>query len=57
MKTPLGKLRLVANDEGLTRVDFSDVLTAPESECVETKILQQAKKELTEYFAGVRTHF
>lgn len=57
MKTPLGKMRLVANDEGLTRVDFSDVLTAPESECVETKILQQAKKELTEYFAGVRTHF
>jgi methylated-DNA-[protein]-cysteine S-methyltransferase len=56
-KTPLGKLRLVADTKGLTRVDFADHVTPSSDLCIETKILQQAKNELKEYFEGRRTEF
>lgn len=57
MKTPLGRMRLTASGIGLLRADFMDEPRDADGECVETKILQLARKELTEYFAGYRTHF
>ena len=57
LRTPLGKLRLVADVRGLNRVEFSDRIRSSAGVCVETKILQQAKRELKEYFSGVRTEF
>ncbi len=57
MKTPLGRMRLTASAAGLMRADFLDDPQETEGECVETKVLQLARKELTEYFAGYRTHF
>lgn len=57
MKTPVGRMRLTATSAGLMRAEFCDDPRDAEGECIETKILQQARKELTEYFAGYRTHF
>jgi len=57
LKTPLGRMRLTASEKGLMRADFLDDPQEIPGECVETKILQVARKELTEYFAGYRTHF
>jgi len=57
LKTPVGRMRLTASASGLLRAEFCDEPRDADGECIETKILQQAKKELTEYFAGYRTHF
>jgi methylated-DNA-[protein]-cysteine S-methyltransferase len=56
-RSPVGKLRLVADGKGLTRVDFGDHMAPSAGICIETKILQQAKRELREYFAGEREEF
>jgi len=56
-KTPVGRMRLTASANGLMRAEFCDEPRETDGECVETKILQLARKELTEYFAGYRTHF
>jgi methylated-DNA-[protein]-cysteine S-methyltransferase len=56
-RSPVGKLRLVADGQGLTRVDFCDSIAPSAGICIETKILQQAKRELREYFAGERVEF
>ena len=56
-RSPMGKLRLVADGKGLTRVDFYDRGLPSAGICIETKILQQAKRELREYFAGERVDF
>lgn len=57
MKTPVGRMRLTASATGLMRADFLDEPMENNGECIETKVLQLARKELTEYFAGYRTHF
>lgn len=57
MKTQLGRMRLTASGVGLLRAEFMDDPKEAEGVCIETKILQHARKELTEYFAGYRTHF
>lgn len=57
LKTPLGRMRLTASAYGLMRAEFMDDPRDAVGECVETKLLQLARKELTEYFAGYRTHF
>lgn len=57
MKTPVGRMRLTASATGLMRADFLDEPLEINGDCVETKVLQLARKELTEYFAGFRTHF
>ena len=57
MKTPIGRMRLTASAYGLMRAEFCDDPKEAEGECLETKVLQWARKELTEYFAGYRTHF
>lgn len=57
MKTPVGRMRLTASATGLMRADFLDEPLEINGDCIETKVLQLARKELTEYFAGYRTHF
>ncbi len=57
LKTPLGRMRLTASAHGLMRAEFCDEPREADGECIETKLLQQARKELTEYYAGLRTHF
>ncbi len=57
MTGPLGRLLLVASDEGLRTVSWNQ---EPPSICVKSPrhpVLAQAKKQLTEYFAGRRTEF
>lgn len=59
-ESPIGELLLVANDQGLTYVAFSDENYAActvGSEPGSNAILEQATAELTEYFAGQRTDF
>ncbi len=60
LETPIGELLLVANEEGLTYLAFSDenyaTFTAG-STSGETPILEQARHELNEYFTGQRTEF
>jgi methylated-DNA-[protein]-cysteine S-methyltransferase len=58
--TPVGRLRLLAADEGLAGVYFPDHRRArnPEAQDVEHHpVLDLARRELAEYFAGVRTAF
>ncbi|MGD8112747.1 methylated-DNA--[protein]-cysteine S-methyltransferase [Vibrio sp. TRT 17S01] len=60
ISTPLGKLTLQASDEGITGTWFETHTTKPEQLGIESPshfVLQQAAKELTEYFAGKRTTF
>lgn len=60
MDTPIGKLRLRANDLGLIGVDHPnqhDSIPAGETNDLEQEFIHQAKKELREYFAGDRTCF
>ncbi|HEV7469688.1 MAG TPA: methylated-DNA--[protein]-cysteine S-methyltransferase [Pseudonocardia sp.] len=55
--TPVGPLTLTASDEGITRVAFgaAPADTAPSTEAGQW--LEQACRELDEYFAGTRTAF
>lgn len=62
MRSPVGKLKLVANDRGLVAVLWENdaPLRVRLGETVESKshpILIQAENELNEYFAGTRTEF
>ena len=63
MLSPVGELRLVANEAGLTAVlwatDGPERVKLPEAagEAVEHPVLSQAETELHEYFAGARTGF
>lgn len=53
--SPVGALRLVATTTALVAVGFSDERAAPRS--VRHPVLQQAERELSEYFAGKRRRF
>jgi methylated-DNA-[protein]-cysteine S-methyltransferase len=59
METPVGKLRLVASDKGLTAIDvkatYSKLATKPDGRA--QKILAETRKQLTQYFAGDRKKF
>jgi methylated-DNA-[protein]-cysteine S-methyltransferase len=52
--TPIGPLTLTASDTGITRVRFRP--TVPDGGPASTS-LDQAHRELDEYFAGTRTRF
>lgn len=59
-KTPIGRLRLRATNAGLIAVDHTNQQEGDDSEWIENAthpILQQATRELDEYFAGKRTSF
>jgi len=57
--SPVGKLRLVASSKGLTAIDvkatYSKLATKPDGRAQE--ILAEARKQLTQYFAGDRKKF
>ena len=59
IETPVGKLRLVASDKGLTAIDvkatYSKLATKPDGRA--QKILAETRKQLTQYFAGDRKKF
>lgn len=54
MDSPIGGLRLHADGDKLTAVDFD---AAVDGERVECDILDAAEQQLMEYFAGERTEF
>ena len=58
--SPVGRLRLIAADEGLTGLYFPDhrhVRNGEGKAVAGHPVLDQARKELAEYFAGERTEF
>jgi len=54
MDTPLGGLRLHVHAGLLTAIDFD---AAPQRERVDNAVLDDAERQLTEYFAGERMAF
>lgn len=54
-QAPFGWLRLVANEYGICRLDFVD--EAGSETTASSKYLEQAIRELDEYFAGTRQRF
>jgi len=57
--SPLGDVLLVAEDEAITGVQFTDAARVPArtGEEGETPVLAAARRQLGEYFAGRRTEF
>ena len=58
--TPIGKIRLRANDEGLLALDHTNQQSNLDSTWTKNSdhpVLQQAIAELNEYFAGMRQTF
>lgn len=52
LDTPLGLLEIVANDQGLVAVTFSDKLRQPiQSQRIVQDIVQEAKQQLRAYFS------
>ena len=54
MTTPLGPLKIRCNPHAITSIAFADESDGTDED---TPLLQQAKRELSEYFAGTRTVF
>jgi methylated-DNA-[protein]-cysteine S-methyltransferase len=52
--TPIGGLRLHAQSGLLSAIDFD---AKPRGECVPDAVLDEAERQLAEYFAGTRTEF
>lgn len=62
MKSPVGKLRLVASDRGLAAIlwendDPKRVRLGPLAESKEHPVLLETERQLNEYFAGSRDKF
>lgn len=57
ISSPLGPLRLVGNDTGLTHLLFPGQALTEDAKERETPLLHQAALELEEYFARRRKHF
>src|SRR5580692_7574629 len=55
--SPVGGLRLAASEAGLTAITWHDAPTNGEDRSPACEILQQAERELREYFAGQRRVF
>lgn len=56
MKTPIGTLRLCAEEGALRAIEFAENCT-PENICPAQPVLRRAVQQLEEYFAGRRTEF
>ncbi|MYL22384.1 methylated-DNA--[protein]-cysteine S-methyltransferase [Halomonas alkaliantarctica] len=54
---PLGRLRLEADDTGLTSITFCSAETAAEPPAQPHPLLERGKAQLAEYFAGERQRF
>lgn len=61
MPSPLGRLRLVADDDGLRAVEFEQarypLRPQPDWRAQETPILRETRRQLDAYFAGERRRF
>jgi methylated-DNA-[protein]-cysteine S-methyltransferase len=60
LDSPLGRLRLVGTDEGLTGLYYPEHRHARNAEAADVErhpVLDLARRELAEYFAGSRRHF
>lgn len=57
MRTPLGVLRVTADDEGVTSVERVARATSRRGSVAAQRHAEQAVRELREYFAGKRTNF
>lgn len=62
MSSPVGELTLVANESALAAILWENdkptrVRLGPMSETINTAVLNEAEKQLNEYFAGARTRF
>ncbi|RYZ53365.1 MAG: methylated-DNA--[protein]-cysteine S-methyltransferase, partial [Proteobacteria bacterium] len=57
MNSPAGSCRIFASDIGVTQIDFLEGADAELDGDTENPILQQAVRELREYYAGTRKSF
>lgn len=57
VQTPIGRLGLVAEENGLTNIYFEHESLPPGLELRETELLMAAGRQLTEYFSGQRRVF
>jgi methylated-DNA-[protein]-cysteine S-methyltransferase len=60
LESPVGRLRLVAADEGLVGIYFPEHRRAPALEAHDAErhpVIDVARRELAEYFAGERARF
>jgi len=55
--SPVGELLLVADDEGLTAINFAPFEPVPAERDDDHAVLRSAVRQLEEYFAGARTEF
>ncbi|WP_127556764.1 methylated-DNA--[protein]-cysteine S-methyltransferase [Saccharospirillum alexandrii] len=55
LPTPIGTVRILANDEAITRIDF--VEEADASAYAENDVTRLARQQLTDYFEGQRQTF
>jgi methylated-DNA-[protein]-cysteine S-methyltransferase len=56
-QTEIGRIGIVENGEGITAVYFNESEIANKFELEETDLLQEAAKQLQEYFSGTRSIF
>lgn len=56
-ESPIGRLRIAANDMAITDVDYDDDNQDLPTITPRSLLLQQACQQLTEYFAGQRQQF
>ena len=54
-QTPVGKISIACEDDYIVKVKLSDTLEHAVRK--ETPLIQEAYRQLTEYFEGKRTHF
>src|SRR5579872_3021860 len=57
VRSPIGALRLVASGEGLEQVEFASKERPNRAEERGNDFIEQAARELEEYFAGARQRF
>jgi methylated-DNA-[protein]-cysteine S-methyltransferase len=57
LETPVGPLRLVASEVGLRSVSFRGEAPDPDAVDGDSHLLDEAARQLGEYFAGTRTAF
>ena len=57
LETPIGELLLVASDRGLRAVCFPGWTRGPDEVEGDSPVLDEAARQLDEYFAGTRTAF
>ena len=55
--TPMGKISIAENGEGITRLTYGDVFEPDRYEARETPLLHEAARQLTEYFEEKRRTF